>query len=128
LLSLPPSVKIFICTVPADMRKAFDGLAAMTKEIIGADPFSGHLFVFCNKRKNRVKILYWDRSGYCLWYKRLEQGQFRFPSDERIARLEVEASELALLLEGIELAGAKRRKRISPRKSRNRELNFSKDR
>ncbi len=111
MLSLPPSVKVFLCTVPADMRKAFDGLAAMTTDIIGSDPFSGHLFVFCNKRKNRVKILYWDRSGYCLWYKRLEQGYFRIPSDERLSRIEVDASELMLLLDGIDLAGAKRHKR-----------------
>jgi transposase len=111
MLSLPPSVKIFICTVPADMRRAFDGLAAMTTEIIGADPLSGHLFVFCNKRKDRVKILYWDRSGYCLWYKRLEAGQYRFPSDESLMRVEVEASELTMLLEGIEPSQAKRHKR-----------------
>lgn len=111
LFSFPPSVKIFICTVPADMRKAFDGLAAMTTEIIGDDPLSGKFFVFCNRRRDRMKILYWDRSGYCLWYKRLEEGCFRIPGDETLMRVEVEASELYLLLEGIELAGAKRSKR-----------------
>lgn len=115
MLNLPSSVKIFICTVPADMRRAFDGLAAMTKEIIGADPFSGHLFVFCNKRRDRVKVLYWDHSGYCLWYKRLEKGCFHFPSDGSTSAVEVEASELALMLGGIDLAGASRRERFTPR-------------
>lgn len=112
MLNLPPSVRIFISTVPADMRRSFDGLAAMTERILEEDPFSGHLFVFRNKRGDRVKILYWDRSGYCLWYKRLEEGTFRFP--EKHARsVEVEAAELALLLEGFDLSGVKRAKRYA---------------
>ena len=82
----------------------------MTERILERDPFSGHLFVFRNKRGDRVKILYWDRSGYCLWYKRLEEGTFRFP--ERDAKsVEVEASELALLLEGFDLSGVRRARR-----------------
>lgn len=111
VLSLPPSVKVYLCTAPTDMRKAYDGLAALTLEALNADPLSGHLFVFHNKRGNRVKILYWDRTGYCLWCKRLEQGCFRLPGDAHEASLEIESSELTLLLEGIELAGARRRKR-----------------
>lgn len=111
MLSLPPSVRIFISTVPADMRRSFDGLSAMTEQVLEQDPFSGHLFVFRNKRGDRVKILYWDRSGYCLWYKRLERGTFRFPTHEATS-IEVEASELALLLEGIDLSGARRQKRF----------------
>ena len=112
MLNLPPSVRIFIPTVPAAMRRSFDGLAAMTERILERDPFSGHLFVFRNRRGDRVKILYWDRSGYCLWYKRLEEGTFRFP--ERPAKsVEVEASELALLLEGFDLAGVRRAKRYA---------------
>lgn len=107
----PPTVKVFICTVPADMRRAFDGLAAMTTEVIGDDPLSGHFFVFCNKRKDRIKMLYWDRTGYCLWCKRLEQGRFRIPDDGAQTRIEVETSELILLLEGIDLAGATRQHR-----------------
>jgi len=70
--------------------------------------------VFCNRRRNRVKILFWDRSGYALWYKRLQRGRFRFPSSEDVARMEMEASELMLLLEGIELRGARRRPRFVP--------------
>ena len=113
MLSLPPTVRIFVSTQPADMRRSFDGLAAMTVDVIGQDPLSGHLFVFRNKRGDRVKILYWDRSGYCLWYKRLEAGVFRFPSAAG-GSVEVQASDLALLLEGIDLAGASRRKRFVP--------------
>ncbi len=76
---LPPSVRVFLAAEPADMRCAFDGLTARVQSLLEQDPFSGHLFVFRNKRGDRVKILFWDRSGFCLWYKRLEKGTFRFP-------------------------------------------------
>jgi len=112
MLIFPPSVRIYLCTVPTDMRRSFDGLAAMTEEILQQNPLSGHFFVFCNRRSDRVKVLYWDRSGYCLWYKRLEAGTFRFPSGPGEA-VEVELADLALLLEGIDLRGARRRKRFS---------------
>jgi transposase len=112
MLSLPPSVRIFLCVPPADMRRSFDGLAAMTEEVIGQSPLSGHLFVFRNRRGDRVKILYWDRSGYCLWYKRLEEGTFRFPAGDG-RRLEVDASRLALVLEGIDWEATRRRKRFA---------------
>ena len=110
MLSLPPSVKIFVCLVPADMRRSFDGLARMAAEVVEEDPLSGHLFVFGNRRGDRVKILYWDRDGYALWYKRLEVGVFRFPqrAGERVA---VTASELALVLNGIDVRDVRRRKR-----------------
>jgi len=113
MLFLPPSVKIFYCARPCDMRKSFDSLAAMTRETIHSDPYSGHMFVFVNRVRDRVKILWWDRGGYCLWYKRLEEGLFRFPSSEE-AIIEMEASELGLLLEGIDLTNARRRKRYEP--------------
>ena len=94
------------------MRRSFDGLAAIVREHLEHDPLSGHLYVFRNKREDRLKILYWDRSGFALWYKRLEQGTFRFPcSDESSVR--VEAAELAMLLEGIDLSQVKRRKRFN---------------
>ena len=110
MLMLPPSVRVHLATAPADMRCAFDGLTARVQYILQEDPFSGHLFVFRNKRGDRVKILFWDRSGFCLWYKRLEKGTFHFP-DASGESVEVEAAELALLLEGIDLRGARRRPR-----------------
>jgi transposase len=108
MLSLPPTVRILLATQPADMRRGFDGLSALVRD----DPLSGHLFVFRNRRGDRCKILYWDRSGFALWYKRLERGTFRFPTSHT-AHVEVEAAELALLLEGIDLAGARRRPRAA---------------
>lgn len=79
MLSFPPSVRIFVCTQLTDMRYGFDRLAMLAQTVLGQDPFSGHLFVFFNRRGDRCKILFWDRSGFCLWYKRLEQGVFRVP-------------------------------------------------
>jgi transposase len=112
VLTLPPTVQIFVAVEPADLRKSFDGLSALVEQV-GYNPLSGHLFVFRNRRGDRVKILFWDRSGFCLWYKRLEKGCFRFPAGDG-TYVELEAAELALLLEGIELAGARRRPRFVP--------------
>lgn len=119
MLILPPSVRIFVCLSPADMRRSLDGLAAMTREILREDPLSGHLFVFFNRRRDRTKILFWDRSGLCLYYKRLEKGVFRLSALEQAQRVrtEIEAAELALILEGIDLSHAKRRARFVPRRA-----------
>lgn len=112
MISLPPTVKIFLATEPADMRKSFDGLKALVEEFLGNDPLSGHLFVFRNRRGDRLKILYWDRDGLAIWYKRLEAGTFVFPqADEAGASVEVPPAELAMLLDGVDLASVKRRKR-----------------
>ena len=108
--SLPPSVKIYLVSRPVDMRLSFDRLEALVRDVLDQDPYSGHLFVFRNRRGDRVKILYWDRTGFCIWYKLLEQGTFRFPASAT-AGVEVEAAELSLLLEGIDLATARRRRR-----------------
>ena len=116
MLMLPPSVRIFIAAAPTDMRRSFDRLAAMVTEILKQNPLSGHLFVFRGRRGDRVKILYWERGGFAIWYKRLEAGTFRFP-ENGAAGFEMDAAELALLLEGIDLAGAKRRKRFVPHAS-----------
>ena len=96
------------------MRKGFAGLSAMTQDVLKRDPYSGHLFVFLNRRRDRVKILYWDKSGYCLWYKRLEAGQFHLPASSlEQESMELEMGPLTLMLEGIDLSGARRRKRFS---------------
>lgn len=76
MLSLPPSVRLFIACEPTDMRKSFDGLAGLVRGALEQDPLSGHLYIFFNKPRNRVKVLWWDRTGYCLFAKRLEVGQF----------------------------------------------------
>ena len=114
MLSLPPSVRVFLCLLPADMRWSFDSLAMLVKRVLAEDPFSGHLFVFRNRRGDRLKILYWDRDGYAIWYKRLEQGVFRFPKQDGQG-MEVSAGDLALVLEGIDVVGVKRQKRFRRR-------------
>ena len=111
MLSLPPSVRLFVARGVTDMRKSFDTLAALVIEVIEQDPQSGHLFLFVNRRRDRLKVLWWDRSGYCLLAKRLEHGRFRVfdRADGNAGSFEMSASELALILEGIDLRGAKRR-------------------
>lgn len=113
MIALPATVRVFLASEPVDGRRGIDGLAGLVRERFGDDPLSGHLFVFHNRRGDRAKVLYWDRSGFWLLQKRLERGVFRFPSSDT-ARVEVEAAELALVLEGIDLSGAKRRKRFTP--------------
>jgi transposase len=111
MLSLPLPVRIFLCTQPADMRRSFDGLAQMVREFLGADPLSGHLFVFRSKRGDRVKLLYWDSDGLAIWYKRLEEGTFPFPTATAGHGLEIRAADLAMVLDGVDLESVKRRKR-----------------
>ena len=118
MLSLPLPVRILICTKHADMRRSFDGLAALVQEYLGADPLSGHLFVFRNRRGDRVKLLYWDEDGYAIWYKRLEEGVFAFPDGANRRSLAVgehglqmRAADLAMLLDGVDLTSVKRHKR-----------------
>ena len=112
MLSLPPTVRIFLCTRHADMRRSFDGLAGMVSEFLGEDVLCGHLFVFRNRRGDRMKILYFDRDGLAIWYKRLEAGTFVFPQPEAGAeRVEVSSADLAMILDGVDLSGIRRRKR-----------------
>ena len=114
MISLPPTVKIFLAIEPADMRKGFDGLKALVEAELGCDPLSGHLFVFRSRRGDRLKILYWDRDGLAVWAKRLEAGRFSWPrvrEDQR--QVELLPAELAMLLEGIDLANIKRQPRYS---------------
>lgn len=110
MLSFPAAVKVYLCTVACDMRRSFDGLSMLAEHLIRCDPYAGHLLVFCNRRSDRLKILYWDRDGWAIWYKRLEAGTFQFPFAES-GRKEIAAWELGVLLEGIDLNKGKRRKR-----------------
>jgi transposase len=117
---LTGAVRIFVCTKPADMRKGFDGLTGMVQEFLGQDPLSGHLFLFFNKRRDRAKILFWDRDGLLIVYKRLEAGTFqnldpasRTEQRSGSAGLELSATDLTLILSGIDLTTARRRKRYS---------------
>jgi transposase len=112
VLSLSSTLRIFLAVEPADMRKGFDGLSQLVRERIARDPLSGHLFVFRNKRRDRIKILYWDKDGFALWYKRLEKGTFRFP-EAVDGRVEVTPAEIAAILEGIDLSRARRLPRFS---------------
>lgn len=113
MLTLPASVRISVAAEAVDLRRGFDGLAAATRSIIGADPLSGHVFVFLNRRRNRIKLLVWDRTGYLLLFKRLERGTFTLATAPAPGRrhVELDAGELGLLLEGLDLRGARRRPR-----------------
>lgn len=112
MLNFPSAIKIYLCKQPADMRRSFDGLAMLVQCIIKQNPLSGSLFVFRNKRGNCLKLLYWDGDGYAIWYKRLEKGTFNIPlhltEDYRL-----EHHQLSMMLEGIEFARIKRKKRFS---------------
>ncbi|GHT42534.1 isocitrate lyase [Planctomycetales bacterium] len=106
---------IFVALQSTDMRKSFDGLAALVKNNFSQNPLGGAYFVFINKSADRVKILYWDTDGYALWYKRLEQGRFRLPAavvEDGKATIPLTAAQLAMLLEGIEPIQVKQRKRF----------------
>ena len=127
MLTFSRTTRVFLAVEPTDMCKGFDGLFALVENVIREDPFSGHLFVFRNRRRDRLKILWWDRDGLAIFYKRIERGTFQFPTDaavrkskplpeisqrcESSQRCEIRADELALLLEGIDLASVKRCKR-----------------
>ena len=110
---IPAGIRIFVCTEPQDMRRSFDGLALAARQVLGEDPQSGALFVFVNKRANRLKCLWWDRTGYALLYKRLHRATFRLPKplDESSSKLRISARELAAILEGVQLPPKKRRVR-----------------
>ncbi len=116
MLSLTGSLRVFVCAQPADMRRSFDGLCGMVEQIVQEDPLSGHLFVFRNRNRDRLKILYWDRDGLAIWYKRLEAGTWQLPTDVRgtgdgVSSAEITTEELSLLLGGIDLRTVERRRR-----------------
>jgi transposase len=116
MLSWPPTVRIFLSTGPTDMRKGFDGLAEVVRSALGLDPLSGHLYVFRNRRGDRIKVLYWDRDGLAYWYKRLERGTFRFPAAGTAGTangVEVKAADLMMILDGVDLGSVRRQRRYS---------------
>jgi len=114
VIHLPASVRVYLCLTACDMRKSFDSLHALVREHLELDAFGGHLFVFASRRKDRVKILYWDRDGFAVRSKRLEEGTYAIPFGDGAAaerRREITAQELGALLSGIDLSAATRRKR-----------------
>ncbi len=105
-------VRIFLCMTPTNMNRSFDPLMRQAEEIFAQDPLSGHLFLFVNRSRDRIKILYWDRDGFCIWYKRLEAGTFQLPrtaDDEQ--GIELSEIQLSRLLGGLDLRTGRRRKR-----------------
>jgi transposase len=109
VITIPRSVRIFIGSTPIYMRKSIDGLMAIVQEELAQDAYSGHLFVFVSRRCDRVKILTWDKGGFVLLYKRLERGQFKLPHMDRDSMtVEIDATQLAMLLDGIDFGRVRR--------------------
>ena len=112
MIHLPGSVRVYVCLTPCDMRRSFDGLQALVRDHLDLDPFAGHLYLFASRRRDRLKIFYWDRDGFAVWSKRLEEGTYAIPSAEpSTRRIEMTPEELGALLSGIDLSTATRRKR-----------------
>ena len=116
MLSLTGGIRVFVCTQPADMRRSFDGLCGMVENIVQQDPLSGFLFVFRNRNRDRLKILFWDTDGFVIWYKRLEEGTWQLPTDMKTqsdgeVSAEISTEELSLLLGGIDLRSVERPRR-----------------
>lgn len=114
MLSIATGTRIFVAMGATDMRKGFDGLQGVVSSLLQADPLSGHLFLFVNRRRDKLKILYWDGDGLAIWYRRLEQGTFQMPQvaeDQKSA--EIRGDELTMLLRGIDYSNVQRRKRFS---------------
>lgn len=109
MLTLPPSTRVYVATTPTDMRRSFDGLMGLVRDFLGGDPLSGHLFVFRNRTGDRLKVLWWDRDGLAIFYKRLEEGSFAFPAATGdVPQVEMTAADLQLVLQGIDPTKVKR--------------------
>ena len=114
MLSIAPAPTIFLHTDATDMRKSFTGLCGLIRGVFGDDPADGSLFLFVNQRRDRIKALWWDGDGFVLWYKRLEQGTFEVvPTRDGAKRVRIDATQLAMILGGVRLDTARRRKRFS---------------
>ena len=112
MIALPTNSGIYLYSQPADMRKGFSGLAGIVRNELGRTPNDGSLFLFINRRKDKLKALYWDRDGMAIWYKSLERGSFEMIQRKGQASVELDAADLAMLLGGISIENAKRRKRF----------------
>jgi transposase len=115
MIALPPQIRVFLYRLPTDMRKSFHGLVALTESALKQDPLSGSLFVFVNRRRDRIKILYWGQTGFCIWYQQLQQGTYQLPAEdvlEELQTIEVTRSQLSLILDGIDLSSARQRMRF----------------
>jgi transposase len=112
VIGLPATIRVFVAVGVSDLRRGFDGLAQRARDQLKQDPMTGHLFVFANRKRDRIKILYWDRDGYAIWMKRLERGTFRWPTSDSDC-LEWSGAELAAVLGGIDLNDARKRKRFA---------------
>ena len=115
MIALPPQIRVFLYRLPTDMRKSFHGLIALTESALKLDPLSGSLFVFFNRRRDRIKILYWGQTGFCIWYQQLQQGTYQLPAEEVLKAhetMEVTRSQLSLILDGIDLASVRQRTRF----------------
>lgn len=113
MISIASSTRIFVATSPTDMRKGFDGLQGLVSSVLGQDPLSGHLFLFVNRRRDKLKVLYWDGDGLAIWYRRLEQGTFQMPTitgDKTAA--EINREDLIMLIRGLDYENVHRRKRF----------------
>jgi transposase len=114
MLTVTSNVQIYLCTAPTDMRKSFDGLSTIVASAMNKDVLSGHLFLFLNRRRDRIKLMWWDRDGLAIFYKQLQAGTFEIPKaggDD--ACLEMDTTQLAMLLTGVSMATAQRRKRFA---------------
>ena len=115
MIALPPQIRVFLYRLPTDMRKSFNGLIALTESALKQDPLSGSLFVFVNRRRDRIKILYWGQTGFCIWYQQLQKGTYQLPTAdalEELETIEVTRSQLSLILDGIDLSSARQRMRF----------------
>lgn len=115
MIALSPQIRVLLYRRPTDMRKSFHGLIALTEAELKQDPLSGSLFVFVNRRRDRIKILYWGETGFCIWYQQLQQGTYQLPRHESLdesGTLEVTRAQLSLILDGIDLASARQRRRF----------------
>jgi transposase len=126
MISLPHAVRVFLHAPATDLRKGFDALSGLVTTAFGQDPTSGHLFLFINRRRDRLKILYWDRDGLAIWYKRLEVGSFQVPAVACDAMsVEMTPTQLTLILSGIDLSSARQRKRYQrPTPASEKSINF----